>query len=739
MSLTPQRPTTVPAEARWLTGDKQWEFGKIDADGKKQGPFTYWRADGSLVNQCHFKDDVPNGSFVRYHETGEVFQSCTLVDGRTVGVSREFHRETGLLTSETTFDSAGNETGPAMKLFVDGYLFHPGAWEARGQSIRGNASGVWTYRRGSSTFEIDFGRVATTDEIKAAGLTANSPKSAEHWFQIYEHFIGENKPIAALLALIRYTAEEGERSTLFTFLRARTLALSPAAETAQAEHFLRTSSHRSFDDQEREAAAAHKLIAYMDEILRGGNPETILKGAAIDFDQQGLSFLASDLIRTAMRFSPENTEFNFTACLIAMSIGRAKEARRRQAAATEHDADQGAFLENSLDFCFRPFFFIDPTEDFAKTEPPYDPAVVEITKDLADIREKITDSLAWLSVVRKHISTRLHPEVREQFEKLTWVPPDFSELVGSQRMTQQEQFVDRIEGFGVPELLMEAHMMWRFACTLCWTCGMKDIGIPEEISRPNLLPMIIPEAWGRSLYLHDVENSGSSPLPTFVFCDRNVAKIHSNLLVWVKKDVDGYIGALRFLTAPPGESAPLSRDHFAKFYEPSFDSTSASTSEPKSEPMSEPMSEPILESAPEPALESELDLTEDSSVVDFGNTSHPDPVVNSDVSMPIIELTATGIELPTPPVPAHLGQIEALDEIPANAPPIQLTQVDVPDELDAPSVDAKSVSNSDDSEATFVGTRTDIRSLVMKETPAPSESDLEITFDDPNSGEEDVA
>ncbi len=80
-----QRPHSVPQSARWHDADQEWELGYIDEKGMKQGPFTYWRADGTLVNQCHFVDNTAQGVFLRYHENGQISQRGAFVDGQIVG------------------------------------------------------------------------------------------------------------------------------------------------------------------------------------------------------------------------------------------------------------------------------------------------------------------------------------------------------------------------------------------------------------------------------------------------------------------------------------------------------------------------------------------------------------------------------------------------------------------------------------------------------------------------------
>ncbi len=78
----------MPPDARWVGEDDEWEQGTIDARGLKQGPFTYWRADGTRCNECVLKDGRPHGAFRRFHENGEISQEGTYLEGALHGTRR---------------------------------------------------------------------------------------------------------------------------------------------------------------------------------------------------------------------------------------------------------------------------------------------------------------------------------------------------------------------------------------------------------------------------------------------------------------------------------------------------------------------------------------------------------------------------------------------------------------------------------------------------------------------------
>jgi antitoxin component YwqK of YwqJK toxin-antitoxin module len=76
----PERPESVPPEARWVAKDNQWELGA--GKGKsRQGPWKFWRADGTVEFECTMQNGVPHGPYKRWHESGELSQEGTYVEG----------------------------------------------------------------------------------------------------------------------------------------------------------------------------------------------------------------------------------------------------------------------------------------------------------------------------------------------------------------------------------------------------------------------------------------------------------------------------------------------------------------------------------------------------------------------------------------------------------------------------------------------------------------------------------
>jgi tetratricopeptide (TPR) repeat protein len=88
----PARPPKVPKNAVWVEADQEWEAGSLK-NGKKHGGYKYWRADGTLCNECMFVDGVVDGPFKRYHENGEVSQEGMFSKGKLHGTRVWFATE----------------------------------------------------------------------------------------------------------------------------------------------------------------------------------------------------------------------------------------------------------------------------------------------------------------------------------------------------------------------------------------------------------------------------------------------------------------------------------------------------------------------------------------------------------------------------------------------------------------------------------------------------------------------
>ncbi|CAM3638557.1 thiol reductase thioredoxin [Corallococcus sp. ZKHCc1 1396] len=86
-------PQGVPKGATWDPGDAEWSFGPKDPKGRQHGTWKFWRADGTLCNECIMKHGTPHGVFKRFHESGEVSQEGTFDQGQLHGPRTWFASE----------------------------------------------------------------------------------------------------------------------------------------------------------------------------------------------------------------------------------------------------------------------------------------------------------------------------------------------------------------------------------------------------------------------------------------------------------------------------------------------------------------------------------------------------------------------------------------------------------------------------------------------------------------------
>ena len=106
-TTTQKRPASVPAEAWWDQGDEEWVLGPKDEAGKKHGIVEYWRPDGTLCCRTEYVHGQPHGRATRFHDNGEVSQTCTFVEGKLHGTRSWFSIDAP--TSEHTRPSGVSE------------------------------------------------------------------------------------------------------------------------------------------------------------------------------------------------------------------------------------------------------------------------------------------------------------------------------------------------------------------------------------------------------------------------------------------------------------------------------------------------------------------------------------------------------------------------------------------------------------------------------------------------------
>lgn len=128
-----KRPTTVPADAYWDAADREWVSGPV-VDGQKDGPFRYWRADGTPCAETTWQQGTPTGAYRRFHENGEVSQQGTLDGGQLDGVIR-WHRSTGPTTENTITPTCAPSVWTTEQAWRRGALLHTHYFDRAGREV----------------------------------------------------------------------------------------------------------------------------------------------------------------------------------------------------------------------------------------------------------------------------------------------------------------------------------------------------------------------------------------------------------------------------------------------------------------------------------------------------------------------------------------------------------------------------------------------------------------------------
>lgn len=80
-----KRPSNVPEDAQWGSGNKIWFKGSSTANGERDGKWTYWYKSGVLSKEDTYQRGTLHGDFSIYHKEGTVAQEGTRVNGKIDG------------------------------------------------------------------------------------------------------------------------------------------------------------------------------------------------------------------------------------------------------------------------------------------------------------------------------------------------------------------------------------------------------------------------------------------------------------------------------------------------------------------------------------------------------------------------------------------------------------------------------------------------------------------------------
>lgn len=132
----PQRPNTVPAEARWNAAGNEWETGKNNADGDPIGEWKWWLAPkGYLCCHTIYQGEEGNVmSFTCYHEDGTPSRIGTYIDGQPFGTITWIRSDSP--TIEQYPPNAGPNVWKTISTIKNGYTIEEHYYDKEGKEIQ---------------------------------------------------------------------------------------------------------------------------------------------------------------------------------------------------------------------------------------------------------------------------------------------------------------------------------------------------------------------------------------------------------------------------------------------------------------------------------------------------------------------------------------------------------------------------------------------------------------------------
>lgn len=134
MADVPARPKTIPPKAVWNAEDGEWELSVKNARGERNGLAKFWRTDGSLCNECSFKEGKPQGPFKRYHNDGTLSQEGQFVAGQLHG-TRTWHACDGPTEEQTAAEGMSDKVRRSEMDYDHGRVTAVRHFDAQGRRV----------------------------------------------------------------------------------------------------------------------------------------------------------------------------------------------------------------------------------------------------------------------------------------------------------------------------------------------------------------------------------------------------------------------------------------------------------------------------------------------------------------------------------------------------------------------------------------------------------------------------
>lgn len=421
----PAPPEGVDAGAEFFEPRDEWHQGEAAGDTQhKSGRWRIWTREGELKEDAVYADDVRHGP-------------------------------------ATLFVQGGNP-------FVDGRIA-----QERGEFREGRRSGVWLLcdGKGATLGRCDYG---DTRSLEGGPLAAFSNDCTVDYLALAKQLESEGKVVEALVTWARVAGARRDTASFATLL-------SKVARPLKEEVALTLAM---------EADRPTNWLGY--ELVEGAHPALLLNKLAVALDQAFQSRAALDFCNAAILLAPDRTEFLFTRALILMSLGLQAQAELDANDLAAEAPDRAEFLLVYLKGLFPSYGFAPATE---KPETSFEDVPEKPERSLPELQALAQKYATRLQLVREALLEKLKPENSAVPPALTKLLPEGPvELEQGEHAWEDEegetQTVDfdevpQVKDADLPSLLRLARADWTALSWLCWSTGLTEVAMPEELSPPE--------------------------------------------------------------------------------------------------------------------------------------------------------------------------------------------------------------------------------------------------------------
>ncbi|MCJ8153270.1 hypothetical protein MKJ01_05780 [Chryseobacterium sp. SSA4.19] len=133
----PEKPETVPAEAKWNAGENEWELGEKNARGNNVGKWRWWLApNGHLCCETEFHGEDENVfSFTRFHPDGTPSRKGVYVNGQPSG-KISWYKSDNPTMEQYPYRNAGENVYETVQVIKGGYCVEEYYYDKEGREVQ---------------------------------------------------------------------------------------------------------------------------------------------------------------------------------------------------------------------------------------------------------------------------------------------------------------------------------------------------------------------------------------------------------------------------------------------------------------------------------------------------------------------------------------------------------------------------------------------------------------------------